>query len=303
MSFDQLKRNREAALNKLVNAASAINSGKSANADDTWWTPTVDKAGNAYAVIRFLDTPKDESMPWIRWWDHGFKGPTGRWYIEKSLSSIGQDDPVGQLNARYWNTGNEKDKDIARSRKRRLHYASNILVISDPANPSAEGKVKRFKYGKKVFEKINDQMMPQFPGETPVNPFDFWAGANFRLKIRKVDGFPNYDKCEFDKPSPLFDGDESRLRAIYEELHPLAELVDPANYKSYDELKRKLIDVLGEAEVNGIASPSIQEDVVQANVGRSLPPQHQPETTDSPFEAIADDDDSDVSYFARLAQS
>lgn len=312
MSFDKLKQNRAAAISKLVNAAEKAG-GTKTYGDDRLWAPTVDKTGNGYAIIRFLPAKEGEDLPWVRYWDHGFKGPTGRWYIENSLTSIGQTDPVSELNSVLWNSGNEKDKEVARDRKRRLHYVSNVLVISDPANPANEGKVFIFKYGKKIFDKINDLMQPQFQDETPVNPFDFWGGANFRLKIRNFEGYRNYDKSEFDRPSELFDGDDKRLEEIYGQLHSLSDFIDPKNYKSYAELKKKLIEVLGEEAVNGSASVA-HTAVAEVNVGRTVEASSVPaasssydqEGDDSPFQSSSDDTaegDDDISYFAKLARS
>jgi hypothetical protein len=187
MSFANLKRNRNA-IDQLVKAAEATNTNQSGNkyTDDRIWKPTVDKSNNGYAVIRFLPASEGSELPWNRYWDHGFKGPTGRWYIERSLTSIGQNDPVGELNSKLWNSGIESDKEVARKQKRRLHHVSNVLVISDPGNPANEGKVFLFQYGKKIFDKLMDAMQPDFQDEEPINPFDFWSGANFKLKIRDV---------------------------------------------------------------------------------------------------------------------
>jgi hypothetical protein len=309
MSFDKLKQNRSAAISKLVNAAEKAG-GTKTYGDDRLWAPAVDKTGNGYAIIRFLPAKEGEDLPWVRYWDHGFKGPTGRWYIENSLTSIGQNDPVSELNSVLWNSGNEKDKEVARDRKRRLHYVSNILVISDPANPANEGKVFIYKFGKKIFDKINDLMQPQFQDETPVNPFDFWGGANFRLKIRNFEGYRNYDKSEFDKPSELFDGDDKRLEEVYGQLHSLSDFSDPKNYKSYTELKKKLIEVLGEEAVNGSASTA-HTAVAEVNVGRAVEAQAAPAAgssyddvnDDAPFQADSSGgEDDDISYFAKLAR-
>lgn len=299
MSFDKLKANRQAAIDKLVQAAEKAGGSPKSYGDDRLWAPTVDKSGNGYAVIRFLPAREGDDVPWVRYWDHGFKGPTGRWYIENSLTSIGKEDPLAEINSKLWNSGNEKDKDIARDRKRRLHYVSNVLVISDPANPANEGKVKLYKYGKKIFDKIMDIMQPQFQDETPVNPFDFWEGANFKLKIRNVEGYRNYDKSEFDGKSALFDGDEDRLKDVYESLHNLSDFLDPKNYKSYDELKRKLIEVLGEEEVNGARSI--------ANVEVITEPAHPAlrkteESVGIPSNDGEDDEEDTLSYFAKLAK-
>jgi hypothetical protein len=188
MDISALK-SRRYDINKLVEAAQEANGSgqKDNNRDENLWKPTVDKAGNGYAVIRFL--PSEAEVPWVRYWDHGFKGPTGKWYIEKSLTSIGQSDPLGELNSRLWNTGNEEDRETVRKQKRRLHYVVNILVLSDPSAPENEGKVFKYQFGKKIFDKIQDLMQPQFPGETPVDPFDVWNGADFQLKIRNVEGY------------------------------------------------------------------------------------------------------------------
>lgn len=302
--FSTLKKNRGNIINDLLAAAEKAAGGTKSYTDDRFWVPTVDKAGNGYAVIRFLPATSEDPTPWVRFWDHGFKGPTGRWYIEKSLTSIGQQDPVSDNNSKLWNSGIESDKDIVRERKRRLHYVSNIEVISDPAKPECEGKVFLYKYGKKIFDKIMDVMQPQFEDETPINPFDFWEGANFKLKIRNVEGYRNYDKSEFDKPTPLFDGDDAKLEAVYTSLYSLGEFIDPKNYKSYAELEKKMYEVLGEstsgssgnhaAAVNETAKPS------------ALPTQDTEEEDDIPmsFDSDAEEESADdtMAYFAKLAK-
>ena len=248
MSFANLKRNR-GKIDQLVAAAEATGTTQKSNYEDTrLWKPTVDKQNNGYAVIRFLPASEGSDLPWNRYWDHGFKGPTGKWYIEKSLTSIGQQDPVGELNSRLWNTGLESDKETARRQKRRLHYVSNIYVVSDPGNPANEGKVFLYKFGTKIFDKLNDLMNPAFDDEEPVNPFDFWEGANFRLKIRQVDGYRNYDKSDFDTSSSVSD-DDSELENIWNLQYSLQEFVDPKNFKSYEELQNKLDRVLGNESV------------------------------------------------------
>ena len=243
MSFEALKANREAAMDKLRKAAETTTDKSYGN--DGFWTPTVDKAGNGYAVIRFLPAGKGEDLPWVRYWDHGFKGPTGRWYIENSLTSVGQKDPVSEMNSYLWNTGRDEDKELARARKRRLHHVSNIYVVTDSANPENEGKVFLYKYGKKIFDKLSEAMNPEFQDETAINPFDFWDGANFKLKIRKVEGYRNYDKSEFASPEALYDGDEAKLKKIFDQEYSLKEFVSPGNFKSYDVLKARLDKVLG----------------------------------------------------------
>ena len=303
-SFAEMKQKRTQAIENLVKAAEST-SEKQSYSDDRIWKPSVDKAGNGYAVIRFLPAPDGEDLPWVRYWDHGFKGPSGKWYIEKSLTSIGQQDPVSEMNSQLWNSGIESDKEVARQRKRRLHYMSNILVISDSANPELEGKVLFFKYGKKIFDKIMDVMQPQFEDETPVNPFDFWGGANFKLKIRNVEGYRNYDKSEFDSVGELFDGDEAKLESVFNQLYSLKEFTDPENYKTYAELKKKLYDVLGEEEISNTFS---QETVDDLNTSRAPKLDAPAEKTPTPAptkntDNDGDDDEDTLSYFAKLAAS
>jgi hypothetical protein len=310
MSFANLKKNRSSAIDKLKSAADKVGSGGAERADTTnQWKATVDKAGNGYAVIRFLPAPEGEDLPWVRYWDHGFKGSTGRWYIEKSLTSIGQPDPVSEINSVLWNSGREEDKQIARDRKRRLHYVSNILVIADPSNPENEGKVFLYQYGKKIFDKITDLMTPQFQDEAPVNPFDFWEGANFKLKIRQVEGYRNYDKSEFDSAKPL-SADESELETVYNKLHSLKEFTDASSYKSYGELKAKLAQVIGSEGMAMTTAEAISLDETEDA------PAPQRQSTASTFESRApvkaaaaavvtedssSDDDDTMSYFAKLA--
>ena len=287
---------RGSSIDKLVKAAEAVSTTKTESNsydDDRFWKPTRDKAGNGYAVIRFLPQKEGEDLPWVRYWDHGFKGPTGLWYIENSLTSINQPDPVSEHNSVLWNSGRDEDKALAREQKRRLHYVSNVLVISDPDNPQNEGKVFLYKFGKKIFDKIMDVMQPQFADETPVNPYDFWEGADFKLKIRKVEGWVNYDKSEFSAPSALFDGDEGRLNEVYGQLYALQDFLDPKNYKTYDELKAKLNRVLGVDAGVSMEAPA-PAPVVEA-------PSFAAES--APVADIADSDEDDtLSYFAKLAK-
>ena len=296
MSFANLKRNRNN-ISDLVAAATAGDAPKESKsyADERQWKPTVDKAGNGYAVIRFLPAPEGNELPWVRYWDHGFKGPTGQWYIEKSLTSLGQQDPVSEYNSVLWNSGRDEDKETARKQKRRLHYVSNILVESDPANPQNEGKVFLFTYGKKIHDKIMDVMQPQFADEEPVNPFDFWEGASFKLKIRNVEGYRNYDKSEFASPAPLMSGDDDELEQTYEGLYDLNEFTDPANYKTYDELKARLSLVLGEA-----APQTTRQQVVMEKVEEPAPIKSKPAIEPMSVSAAEDEDDT-MSYFAKLA--
>ena len=295
MDISKLK-SRRTDITALVEAAKESAGGTKFEKEDTShiWKPTVDKAGNGYAVIRFL--PAEADVPWVRYWDHGFKGDTGKWYIERSLSSLGQADPLGEYNAKLWNSGNEDDRATVRKQKRRLHYVVNIQVVSDPSAPHNEGKVFLYQFGKKIFDKIQDLMQPQFPGETPCDPFDLWAGADFQLKIRQLDGYRNYDKSEFKAPSPLVDGDEVQLQAVMNQIYDINYYTDPANYKTYDELQTKLFEVLGET-----APRTVKEEVALDTVAEPAAPK-----TVAPATADATDDAGDddaMSYFQKLANA
>jgi len=232
--------------------------GSKSSSDDRFWTPTVDKAGNGYAVIRFLPSPANEDVPFVRMFDHGFQGPGG-WYIENSLTTIGKNDPVSEYNSKLWNSGIEANKDIVRKQKRRLHFISNIYVVSDSGNPANEGKVFLFKYGKKIFDKLEEAMNPQFADEEAINPFDLWSGANFKLKIRQVEGYRNYDKSEFDKVAPLLDDDKD-LEKVWKSEHSLQAFLDPSNFKTYEELQARLTKVLGEPAAQKRAAAKVEEE-------------------------------------------
>ena len=258
--------------------------------DERLWKPELDKTGNGYAVLRFLPATSGEDMPWVRLWSHAFQGPGG-WYIENSLTTLGHKDPVSEENTRLWNTGVESDKGIARNRKRKLSYYSNVLIVSDPAHPENEGQVKLFKFGKKIFDKITEAMQPEFDDETPINPFDFWKGANFKLKIRKVDGFWNYDKSEFEGVSAIADNDDN-IKAIWEKQYPLKPFLDADNFKSYEELKEKLNRVITGTKstdtVENVDLPSTSTGTVQSK--------------DSASTASASDSDDTLDYFSKLAE-
>ena len=242
MSFADLKKNSKGSLEDLQKKLEATNSTESYK-DDRFWRPELDKSGNGYAEIRFLPAPEGEDLPWAKVYSHAFKGPGG-WYIENSLTTKGQKDPVSEMNSRLWNSGMDSDKDIARERRRKLNYISNVYVISDPANPQNEGKVFLFKYGKKIFDKINEAMTPEFQDEEAVNPFNFWTGASFKLKIRKVAGFVNYDKSHFDSSCALNESDEE-LERIWKSEYSLTDLVADDKFKTYEELTDRLNQVLG----------------------------------------------------------
>jgi hypothetical protein len=294
--FSQFKRNRNS-LEKLTKAIQdTTQPAESGSKEDTrFWQPEVDKAGNGMAIIRFLPGSSidgDDALPWVRVFNHGFQGPGG-WYIENSLTTLGQKDPVSEYNSTLWNSGIEANKEIARKQKRRLTYISNILVVSDPKHPENEGQIKLYKYGKKIFDKINETMNPEFPDEKPVNPFDFWEGANFKLKIRQVEGYRNYDKSEFESPTPLFDGDDDKLEALWKKEYSLKEFLDPKHFKSYDVLKAKLDKVLGFDGEAPIARTKAEDaklktydDDVQEIMSKKSP---------------ALDEDDELDYFKSLA--
>ena len=297
MSISALRNQNS--LDKLLNQVKhdeSPTSDKKSYVDERLWKPNVDKAGNGYAVIRFLPAPNGEELPWVRVWNHAFQGPTGQWFIENSLTTLNQKDPVSEYNTQLWNSGVESDKEIARKQKRKLKYYSNVYVVSDPSNPENEGKVFLYSYGKKIFDKLMEAMQPEFPDETPINPFDFWEGANFMLKIRKVDGYWNYDKSDFEKTSQLKGSDEE-LEVIYNKQHSLAEFLAPSNFKSYDELKARLDAVLtGSVTTGKTAAQMVEEDTTD------FTPQFKSEPTPQPVSASADDDEDDaMSYFEKLA--
>ena len=226
--------------------------------DERFWKPELDKSGNGYAVIRFLPAPKGEDIPWQRMFSHSFQGPGG-WYIENSLTTINKNDPVGEVNRRLWNSGSEADKETARRQKRKLSYYTNIYVVTDTKHPEHEGKVHLYKFGKKIFDKVMEAMQPQFDDEEAINPFDLWKGANFKLKIRKVDGFWNYDKSEFDSVTPLLDSDGA-LEKVYDAEYPLKPFHEESNFKSYTELKEKMERVLGQ-EVDNRTAEQVAADI------------------------------------------
>ena len=260
--------------------------------DDRFWKPELDKSGNGYAVIRFLPAPEGEDIPWQRMFTHSFQGPGG-WYIENSLTTLNQKDPVSEYNTALWNNGTEAGKEQARKQKRRLNYYSNIYVIKDPANPENEGQVRILRYGKKIFDKINDLMNPEFQDETPINPFDFWAGADFKMKIRMVEGFVNYDKSEFDTPVEFLGGDDKELEDVWNNQYQLNEFVSADNFKSYDELKTKFNRAIGLTE-----DPALQFDTSKFETTTKVEEPEQIVASDS---TVSEEDDT-LAYFQKLAE-
>lgn len=302
LDFNALKKSRQSEFEKLTQEVNKLATPQqSSNDDDRFWYPAVDKAGNGYAVIRFLPAAEGEDVPFVRIWDHGFKGASGQWYIEKSLTTLGEKDPVSEYNTELWNNGTEAGKEQARQQKRRLTYIANIYVVKDSANPENEGKVMLFKFGKKIWDKLNSAMNPpaEFEDEKPVNPFDLWEGANFKVKIRNVEGYRNYDKSEFDSVAPLFD-DDSELEAVWRKEHKLQPFVARSEFKTYDELKAKLHRVLG---LNGSLAGKTES--------KQAPWEDQPATKPAPqaktlapksAPTMEDDDDESMEFFKKLAE-
>lgn len=297
MTLSSLKKG--SSLDKLKKAVEQSSSGNTGNknADDRFWQPEVDAAGNGYAVIRFLDTPAvdgEDGLPWVQIWSHGFQGPGG-WYIENSLTTLGKTDPVSEYNTVLWNSGIEANKEIARKQKRKLTYIANVLVLSDAKRPQNEGKVFLYKFGKKIFDKIKEQLEPQFADETPMNPFDFWKGANFKIKIRNVEGYRNYDKSEFESPAPLFNGDDEKIEKVWKSAHSLKDFLKADNFKSYDELKAKLDKVLGAGGATAASARKIEDEEASAPVVRSAPAKK------VTAEDVSVSDDDDMAFFEKLA--
>ena len=293
-NFSQLKSNGSKLYDKILEETNKLQSKNfSKNKDDRFWTPTVGKDGNGYAVIRFLPAPQGEEMPYVQVWNHGFQGPGG-WYIENSLTTLGKKDPVSEFNTRLWNRGDEAGKDQARKQKRRLTYISNIYVVDDPANPDNNGKVFLYRYGKKIFDKIKEAMNPEFKDETAVNPFDLWEGAPLKLKIRKVEGYRNYDKSEFGAAAPL-SSDESQMETVWGGEYALGEFVDPKLFKSYDDLKEKLDRVLNQEGVSTSAESLTEDSFSEPAV----------EVASTPKEKVAvssgDEEEFDFDAFKKLA--
>ena len=295
MGFSDLKKKSKSGIEDLIKKMEDQTKTKDYK-DDRFWRPEQDKSGNGFAIIRFLPPMDGEEVPWVKVYNHAFQGPGG-WYIENSLTTLGQKDTVGELNNMLWNSGLESDKDLARDRKRKLTYISNIYVVSDPANPQNEGKVFLYKFGTKIFEKIQEVMKPEFQDEEPINPYDFWKGANFRIKIRKVGGYTNYDASKFDSQAPL-SNDDAQLERIWKSQHGLLPFLDSSNFKSYDELKARMQEVLG-GDIRGAAptSQKTAEDIAEELVEKKPALKQKKQV-----EEDVDDESDALSYFQRLAE-
>ena len=300
MSFASMKKSN---YTDLLAKAESLNKTEVRGADERLWKPEVDKAGNGYAVIRFLPAPDGEDLPWAQVWSHAFQGPGG-WYIENSLTTLGKKDPVSDLNRTLWNSGNDADKETARKQKRKLSYYSNIYVVQDPANPQNEGRVFLYKFGKKIFDKLTEAMQPAFADETPINPFDFWKGADFKVKIRKVEGYWNYDKSEFAEPSTLKGFDDSELELIWKQQYSLVDFTAADKFKTFEELETRLQTVLSASQPTRRVPDSELEDESEGKyrevkgateIAASAAPSFK--SASAPVE----EEDDALSYFAKLA--
>ena len=304
MSFAALKKQSKAGslTERLMKKVEKLNEKGGSNTDERLWKPSVDKAGNGFAIIRFLPAHANAELPWTQVWSHAFQGPGG-WYIENSLTTIGKNDPVGELNRTLWNSGRESDKDIARKQKRKLSYYANVYIVKDSANPENEGQVKLYKFGKKIFDKITAAMQPEFEDEEPINPFDFWKGANFKLKIKQVAGFWNYDSSEFGKTEALLD-DDAELEKIYDKIYDLSEFTAPDQFKTYEQLKARLDTVLSRKAVVTPTREDVEvsnEDTDRGSVEEELSNLRASATAASADTDTEEEDDA-LSYFQKLAE-
>lgn len=318
MSFASLKKSSGSNFSKLTQEIEKLNQPVGGGVDDRFWKPELDKGGNSYAVIRFLPAPEGEDLPFAKVWSHAFKGPGG-WYIENSLTTLNKKDPVGEMNQQLWNSGRDADKETARKQKRKLSYYANIYVVSDPAHPENEGRVFLYKFGKKIWDKIVEAMKPAFADETPIDPFDLWKGADFKLKVRQVEGYWNYDKSEFASASTLGDFDDTQLEKIWRQEYSLTDFTDQKNFKTYEELQQRLTTVLA----TGSARPRFDAETAEdeedsapftnsaANRFANKPSEPQQswaeEVSSFREKAVAvapstDDAEDALSYFARLAE-
>lgn len=299
MDINTLRKNAKMDFGKISSEFDKIanpQSDSKSYQDDRFWKLEADKAGNGTATIRFLPRADGDELPWVKIFSHGFQGPTGKWYIENSLTTIGESDPVGELNSRLWNTGSDADKETARKQKRKLSYIANVLIISDPKHPENEGQVKLFKFGKKIFDKIMDKARPTFEDETPVNVFDFWEGADFKLRMRKVDGYPNYDQSTFMEPSAV--GDDNAIIGISKKQFLLNEFLDRKNFKTYEELSRKLASVLNSDTTSIPTAASLSEE----DEDEYVPPVREVKKPAVKIVASnANSDEEAMSYFKKIA--
>jgi len=307
MSFADLKKQSKlgSLTQKLVKEVEKMNNNGGSSGDDRLWKLECDKSGNGYAVIRFLPAPNGEDLPFVKLYSHAFQGPGG-WYIENSLTTLGQKDPVSEYNSMLWNNGTDAGKDQARKQKRKLTYISNIYVVKDPANPENEGRVFLFKYGKKIFDKLTAAMQPEFEDEEAIDPFDFWQGANFKLKAKNVAGYRNYDSSEFARPDSLLDDDDA-MEAVWKKQYSLEEFVGADQFKDYDTLKKRLDSVLGARSSSARIDEEVEDEDDYRGSTRELTQDLRSELNDlQPTRSVAssvdEDEDDAMAYFARLAE-
>jgi hypothetical protein len=297
MAFADLKKQSKlgSLTEKLIKQVDKLNDTGSKD-DERFWKPSMGKGDTGSAIIRFLPAPEGCDLPWVQVWSHAFQS-NGKWIIDNCLTTLGKQCPVCEANRELWNTGNKDNQNIVRDRKRKLSYYSNIYVVKDPANPENEGKVFLYKFGKKIFDKITAAMKPEFDDEKPINPFDFWSGANFKLKLVKKDGYWNYDKSEFAEPSALLD-DDDELETIYKSLNNLNDFIDPEQFKSYEDLKKRLGYVLG------IKGTPKQQDPETIDEEEEISYNNSSSKTSSSVSSSSDDEDEEdpMSYFSKLAE-
>jgi len=299
MSFQDLKKQSKmgSLTEKLIKQVEKLNDTGSKD-DERFWKPVMDKGGTGSAVVRFLPAPAGCDLPWAQVWSHAFQGPGGKWMIDNCLTTLGQPCPVCESNRELWNTGSKDNQNIVRDRKRKLSYYANIYIVKDPANPQNEQKTFLYKFGKKVFDKIMASMQPEFDDEKPVNPFDFWEGANFKLKLRKVEGYWNYDKSEFAESGPLLD-DDDELEKIYKSLYDLNEFTDVKNFKSYEDLKKRLDQVLGTKGTTRRQDPEVLDEEEEFEpIKEKVSVRASSASNDD-----EDEEDDAMSYFSKLANS
>jgi len=306
MNFADLKKKSKSNLTNLVSELEKMSSGTKNYQDDRFWSvPMDEKTGNGTALFRFLPAGKNDKLPWVNVYSHAFQGPGG-WYIENSLTTIGKPDPCSERNSELWATGIEANKEIVRKRKRKQQYISNIYVSSDPKNPQNEGKVFLFKYGKKIFDKIQEAMKPVFEGDQAIDPFDFWQGADFRLKVKRVEGYPNYDSSSFENQSPLLEGADEALEKVWNSLYSLSEFHDAKNFKTYEELNARLDKVLG-IKAPAASSPGPSKSASTPSKMESKPVSKtmtstEEDTDEVPWKAEEDEEDESLDYFRRMAE-
>lgn len=302
-TFSQLKKNSGSKnnLERLTKYAEELGGNKKRQADERFWYPAVDKAGNGSALIRFLPTPDGGQHEFVRLFTHGFQEK--RWFIENCPTTIGGKCPVCEHNSELWNTGVEAHKALVRGsgnkagRKRQLSYIANIYVIKDPANPENEGKVFLFRYGKKIHDMIQFAMKPPADGIEeidPIDPYDLWEGANFKMVIRNVDGRRNYDKSGFLASTPLMK-DDAKLEEIWKSEYDIEEFVSKGSFKDYNTLMTQFNAALG-AVAPQTTRQAVEEVEEQWSKTDELNDE-QPRRVEANDDVISDADDD---FFASL---